>query len=324
MHRRSHSPPRWWLWLGLWTLVGLTIRLITVYRDPNKVAGGDAYFYHYGANLLVSGHGFINPYLYIPHNAHHAVQSASFPPLFLFLVAIPSALGLKTFLAERVWCCVLGAAAIVVCGYTGREIGGLGGDPLGLFSVALETVIFGECDAGAAGGGKMVHDDEASAWPQDAPGLVERARRRRNDAHHVRGERHIEGCVGELEGLGIHHLQRLDLSEALALDARPRFAQHRGADVDAGDIEVGRKQREFESGADAHDKDVAPGPRRVGCDLRRRKTAGMKGQVKNQIVDRSPAAVGCLGMAPLVSLGGVHRLHCPGLRSPMGQSAPQS
>ncbi|HEY5098048.1 MAG TPA: glycosyltransferase family 39 protein [Acidimicrobiales bacterium] len=137
MHRRSHSPPRWWLWLGLWTLVGLTIRLITVYRDPNKVAGGDAYFYHYGANLLVSGHGFINPYLYIPHNAHHAVQSASFPPLFLFLVAIPSALGLKTFLAERVWCCVLGAAAIVVCGYTGREIGGRRVGLIAAFLVAV-------------------------------------------------------------------------------------------------------------------------------------------------------------------------------------------
>ncbi len=124
MRRRSHSPPRWWLWLGVWTALGLAIRLITVYSQPDKVAGGDAYFYHYGANLLVSGHGFINPYLYIPHGAHHAVQSASFPPLFIFLVAIPSAIGLKSFLAERVWCCVLGAAAIVVCGYTGREIAG--------------------------------------------------------------------------------------------------------------------------------------------------------------------------------------------------------
>jgi len=137
MHRRSHSPPRWWRWLGLWTLVGLTIRLITVYSDPNKVAGGDAYSYHYGANLLVTGHGFINPYLYIPHHAHHAVQSASFPPLFLLLVAIPSALGLKTFLAERVWCCVLGAAAVVVCGSTGREIAGRRVGLIAAFLVAV-------------------------------------------------------------------------------------------------------------------------------------------------------------------------------------------
>ena len=124
MRHKREPLPRWWLWLGLWTVLGLTIRLITVYSDPHKIAGGDAYSYHYGANLLVSGHGFINPYLYIPHNAHHAVQTASFPPLFIFLVAIPSAIGLKTFLVERVWSCILGAVAIVVVGYTGREIGG--------------------------------------------------------------------------------------------------------------------------------------------------------------------------------------------------------
>jgi len=137
MHRRSHSPPRWWPWLGLWTAVGLAIRLITVYSQPDKVAGGDAYFYHYGANLLVSGHGFINPYLYIPHGAHHAVQSASFPPLFILLVAILPAVGLKSFLAERVWCCVLGAAAIVACGYTGREIGGRRVGLIAAFLVAV-------------------------------------------------------------------------------------------------------------------------------------------------------------------------------------------
>jgi 4-amino-4-deoxy-L-arabinose transferase-like glycosyltransferase len=124
MRHKRKPIPRWWLWLGLWTVLGLTIRLITVYSDPSKVAGGDAYFYHYAANLLVAGHGFLNPYYYYPHGAHHEVQSASFPPLFIWLVAIPSAVGLKTFLVERVWCCILGAAAIVVVGYTGREIGG--------------------------------------------------------------------------------------------------------------------------------------------------------------------------------------------------------
>jgi 4-amino-4-deoxy-L-arabinose transferase-like glycosyltransferase len=137
MRSRRHSPPRWWVWLGLWTVVGLGIRLATVYSQPDKVAGGDAYYYHYAANLLVSGHGFINPYLYYPHAEHHAVQSASFPPLFIFLVAIPSAVGLKSFLAERVWCCVLGAAAIVVCGYAGREIGGRRVGLIAAFLVAV-------------------------------------------------------------------------------------------------------------------------------------------------------------------------------------------
>jgi len=79
----------WWPWLGLFIVLGLAIRLDTVYSQAGKVAGGDAYFYYNAAKLLVAGHGFINPYLYIPHGAHHVVQSADFPPLFIFALAIP-------------------------------------------------------------------------------------------------------------------------------------------------------------------------------------------------------------------------------------------
>jgi 4-amino-4-deoxy-L-arabinose transferase-like glycosyltransferase len=127
------------VWLGLWTLVGLGIRVASLFGPgrTHRAPGGDAYYYHYAANLLVSGHGFINPYLYVPHGEHHVVQSASFPPLFIFLVAIPSALGLKTFLAERIWCCILGAAAIVVCGLAGREIGGRRVGLIAAFLVAV-------------------------------------------------------------------------------------------------------------------------------------------------------------------------------------------
>jgi 4-amino-4-deoxy-L-arabinose transferase-like glycosyltransferase len=105
----------WWPWLGLFMVLGLAIRLDTVYSQAGKVAGGDAYYYYNAAKLLVAGHGFINPYLYIPHGAHHIVQSADFPPLFIFALAIPSVVGLKSFLVARVWCCVLGTAAIGVC-----------------------------------------------------------------------------------------------------------------------------------------------------------------------------------------------------------------
>ena len=101
------------------------IRLASVYVDPGKVAGGDAYFYFNGAKLLLEGHGFINPYYYIPPKMHHqVVQSADFPPLFILAQAVPQAIGLKSFLAARVWCCILGTAAIAVCAYTGREIAG--------------------------------------------------------------------------------------------------------------------------------------------------------------------------------------------------------
>ena len=125
MRHKRRPLPRWWVWLGLWMVAGLAIRLASVYVQPGKVAGGDAYFYFNGAKLLLQGHGFINPYYYIPPKMHHqVVQSADFPPLFILVQAIPQIIGLKSFLAARVWCCILGTAAIAVCAYTGREIAG--------------------------------------------------------------------------------------------------------------------------------------------------------------------------------------------------------
>lgn len=120
-HRRRDSK-RWWTWIGVWTVVGLAIRLATVFGRPHTTAKGDAYFYHNTALLLLRGHGFISPLAYLAR--HEVVQTASFPPLFVWVVAVPIAVGFKSFFAERIWCCILGAAAIAVGGMTGREIGG--------------------------------------------------------------------------------------------------------------------------------------------------------------------------------------------------------
>jgi hypothetical protein len=108
----------------LWFFVGLGIRIATVLGRPNRTPGGDAYYYNNAANLLVKGLGFINPFLYIPHNAHHEVQTASWPPLFVFVLAAASVIGFKSFFAHRIWCCILGAIAVVACGSAGREVGG--------------------------------------------------------------------------------------------------------------------------------------------------------------------------------------------------------
>jgi 4-amino-4-deoxy-L-arabinose transferase-like glycosyltransferase len=122
-HARKEAT-RLWPWLLVWTVVGLAIRVATVLGRPHSVAKGDAYVYHNEAILLVGGHGFIDPVDWFGHNAHHAVQTAAFPPLFMFLVAIPVVFGFKTFFVERLWCCVIGAAGIFVGGLVGREIGG--------------------------------------------------------------------------------------------------------------------------------------------------------------------------------------------------------
>ncbi len=84
-------------------------------------------FYHNAANLLVGGKGFIDPLLYygyLGQEPHRIVQSASFPPGFVFVLAAASLVGFKSFFAHRIWCCLIGAAAIAICGLVGREIAG--------------------------------------------------------------------------------------------------------------------------------------------------------------------------------------------------------
>ena len=130
-----HVRWRWQLWLGFWTAVGLAIRLSSVFGRPHRVAGGDAYYYHNAANLLVEGKGFINPFLY--YGAHHTVQTASFPPGFVFVLAPAALVGFKSYFAQRIWCCIVGAGAIAVGGLTGREIAGR---RVGLIAAALLAV----------------------------------------------------------------------------------------------------------------------------------------------------------------------------------------
>jgi 4-amino-4-deoxy-L-arabinose transferase-like glycosyltransferase len=126
---------RWQLWLASWTAVGLAIRIGSVLGRPNRPAGGDAYYYHTAANLLAEGKGFINPFLY--YGAHQTVQTASFPPGFVFLLAPAALIGFKSYFAQRIWCCVIGAGAIAVGGLAGREIAGR---RVGLIAAALLAV----------------------------------------------------------------------------------------------------------------------------------------------------------------------------------------
>jgi 4-amino-4-deoxy-L-arabinose transferase-like glycosyltransferase len=134
-----HSARAWWGWLGLWTAVGLAIRLASLFGPgrSERTPGGDSYYYHYAANLLVAGKGFVNPFTYYASGAHHQLQTAAWPPLFVFVLAIPSLLGLKTFFATRVWCCIIGAGGVVLSGYTGREIGGRRVGLIAAFLVAV-------------------------------------------------------------------------------------------------------------------------------------------------------------------------------------------
>jgi 4-amino-4-deoxy-L-arabinose transferase-like glycosyltransferase len=129
----------WWRWIGLWTAVGLGIRLASLFGPgrSRRSAGGDAYYFHNAANLLAEGKGFINPFTYVSTHPHQVVQTALWPPLFVIVLAIPSLVGLKTFFAHRIWCCIIGAGGVIVCGYAGREIDGRRVGLLAAFLVAV-------------------------------------------------------------------------------------------------------------------------------------------------------------------------------------------
>ena len=137
--RGRHCARAWWPWLGLWTAVGLGIRVASLFgpHRSNRSPGGDGYYYHHAANLLVAGKGFINPFVYYSSPVHHQVQTAAWPPLFVFVLAIPSLFGFKTFFAHRLWCCMIGAAGVVVAGYAGREIAGRRAGLIAAFCVAV-------------------------------------------------------------------------------------------------------------------------------------------------------------------------------------------
>ncbi|HVA44419.1 MAG TPA: glycosyltransferase family 39 protein [Acidimicrobiales bacterium] len=123
----AFRPGRLWLaWVGLDTVLALAVRIATVLGRPNRSPTGDPFSYHFGANLLAEGFGFIDPWLYYGHNLHLHYQSAEYPPLFMGLLAISSLVGFKSFFAHRIWSCVIGAAGVPIAAYLGRDVMGGG------------------------------------------------------------------------------------------------------------------------------------------------------------------------------------------------------
>src|SRR5262245_40543426 len=102
--------------------LGLAVRaayILIVRRDV--LLGGDAFFYHLGARLLVEGHGFIEPAPFINGVVE---QSASHPPLYLLWLAIPTSVGLDGPVSHMLWSSVVGVGTVVFVGLTGREVAG--------------------------------------------------------------------------------------------------------------------------------------------------------------------------------------------------------
>jgi len=96
------------------------------------LAGGDAYQYHQGANLLVDGKGFVSAF---PGLASR--PTAQHPPLYTVVLALASLLGFRSPLAHQLWSCLIGMAAVGVTGLVGRQVAG---PRAGLLAAAIIAV----------------------------------------------------------------------------------------------------------------------------------------------------------------------------------------
>jgi 4-amino-4-deoxy-L-arabinose transferase-like glycosyltransferase len=120
---RAGRPGRtfWWVLLAI-CVVALGVRVgYTVGWKQVDTIGGDAYYYHRGANLLADGKGFVHPYAY-DKGVH--IPGADHPPGYIIVLALPSLVGFDTILGHQLFSCLLGTGTVALLGITGRRIAG--------------------------------------------------------------------------------------------------------------------------------------------------------------------------------------------------------
>jgi 4-amino-4-deoxy-L-arabinose transferase-like glycosyltransferase len=97
---------------------------------------GDGWFFHEVARLVADGDGYLSPESFIFKGIVR--PTAEHPPLFAFLLAVVTKLGIGAELAQRALCgTLLGSGTVVLLGLLGRR---LGGGRAGLFAALLAAV----------------------------------------------------------------------------------------------------------------------------------------------------------------------------------------
>lgn len=104
----------------------------------------DAAYYELQARAIADGHGYTDPFEYLPRHPHRAVPAADHPPLTVLalvpVAAIGNALGLAdedSQLAMRFAVMLVGVAAVGLIGLLGREVAG---QRTGLVAAAIAAV----------------------------------------------------------------------------------------------------------------------------------------------------------------------------------------
>ena len=121
--------------LALVALAGLVWRVAYVVWMRNRGVGGDGPYYHYGAIYLADGLGYINPLIRLQTGG--SVPNALHPPAWTSVLAVPSVLGLRSYLSHQLVACLVGTATIVMTGLAGRAAFGR---RVGLIAAALVAI----------------------------------------------------------------------------------------------------------------------------------------------------------------------------------------
>jgi 4-amino-4-deoxy-L-arabinose transferase-like glycosyltransferase len=118
---RPTSPAlRFELALVVIALVGLVGRIVYVIWMRDNPTGPDAMTYHGRALALADGRGYVAVLQQILFGLPEAPRTASQPPGWSGLLAVPSLVGLRSILSHQVVAGVIGSATIVMTGLAGR------------------------------------------------------------------------------------------------------------------------------------------------------------------------------------------------------------
>ncbi len=117
------DPRRFWIGLGAITAIALAWRIGYVLHErnaPRELLNGDAAYYHWEANLVAKGFGFIDPTRYELFG--NKTPSAGHPPAYmLYLAGVSRFIGTSA-LTHRLASTLLGAAAVLVIGVLARRL----------------------------------------------------------------------------------------------------------------------------------------------------------------------------------------------------------
>lgn len=106
------------------------VYLLTIGRDVTGI--GDWWFYHWQANAIADGQGFVEPYRI--RFDHLDLPSAGHPPLYPLVLSVVSLLGGEGVLSHRALGIPIGAVTITLVGLLGRRAGG---DKIGLLAAGI-------------------------------------------------------------------------------------------------------------------------------------------------------------------------------------------